>query len=166
MKALVALLLLNISLSVYCQDNTLKRGPEKGHPVLIIRGIISSPIDTATEWLDLNKRLCPDHANFYILDGLVITEDNFEGGKLSDCVNEEGKYALQFRDSDTTKCVEAVRFFLNINVPVVVNGSEIDPLKSKDLLSAIKPEDLVSIQKRKTWFLGSTFLDIQTKQLK
>jgi len=48
-------------------------------------------------------------------------------------------------------------------VPVVLNGLELESFETERALAEIRPEQIVFVKKRKTWILGSTFLEIVTK---
>jgi len=127
-------------------------------------GLFFLPLDSDTKRLDSSVDFCPDYTRLYFLDGLELSEEMFELENLFKGVTKEERwYTFKFRDSDTTKCVEVLRFFLTVKVPVVLNGLELESFETERVLAEIRPEQIVSVKKRKTWILGSTFLEIVTK---
>ncbi|MBI5022462.1 MAG: hypothetical protein HZB59_13590 [Ignavibacteriales bacterium] len=129
-------------------------------------GISFRAIDSTTLHLDSLGFIifCQDSKNLYILDGIAISEEIFEDEHLFDAVRKEGWYNFKFKDDDTAKCVDILRFYLNIDVPIVLNGTEIEESQKKNALSKISRDQLVSIKKKRSFFIiGKKYLEIITK---
>lgn len=163
------LIIFGICLSSFFQANgqdtlIFIRDYNQGQLGRLAYGLFFLPLDSDTKRLDSSAVFCPDYTRLYFLDGLKLSEEMFECENLFKGVTkEEGRYAFQFRDSDTTKCVEVLNFFLTINVPVVLNDIELKASETEKMLAEVRPEQIVSIKKRKTWLFGSTYLEILTR---
>ena len=106
---------------------------------------------------------CDDYETIYFLDSLEISEEIYlKEDLLNNVTDSEGFYILVKTENDTTNCVSVLKLFLNIKIPIFLNNVPLDTDNKKQVLAEIKPENLLSVEKKNP-FLRRKFLDIKTK---
>lgn len=153
-------------LSHYDADGRLFIRGQSQTFVRVTHEVPCRPLDSFTLSLDSlsSPVFCPDLTRRYNLDSLEISEDLFEREKLFRVVKKLGWYSFLFENSDTSACVSILKFFLTIEVPVVLNGVELSDAEKVSALDMIDPSRIVSLKaKRRYLFFGKKYLEILTK---
>ena len=97
------------------------------------------------------------------MDSLEISEEIYlKEDLLNNVTDSEGFYMLEKTNTDTSSCVITLKLFLNIKIPIILNGIPLDTENKKQVLAEIKPENLLYVEKKNP-FLRRTFLDVKTK---
>ncbi len=96
----------------------------------------------------------------YFINGLELSEEVFLKLKLNqrDVHDDEVYYTLNFRNDDN-KCIESINLYINLGIPIWLNGEKLKSNLYDYYLSEIKSEQLVSIKCKQNLF-GKRYVEI------
>ena len=165
MKSFIVFIIFIFSTShIIGQENqNIRIDKENVKVVMVANKHIFSPVNVDSI-IDTSKiNFCNDYETIYFLDSLEISEEIYlKEDLLNNVTDSEGFYMLEKTNTDTSSCVITLKLFLNIKIPIILNGIPLDTENKKQVLAEIKPENLLYVEKKNP-FLRRTFLDVKTK---
>lgn len=125
-------------------------------------GVLFFPMSKAENKPDSILTFCVEKKRVYFLEGLEVPETAFLklGLKQKDIINDKACYFYTYRNQDTTDCIEQANLYLSVNIPIKLNGLELQ--ETKKGLKQIAPEQLLTVTRVKSFF-GKGFIEITTK---
>jgi hypothetical protein len=130
-----------------------------------INGILFYPKTQTENRPDSLYNFCDNiRKRIFFLDGLEMSEDIFLKLNLKQkyVTNKGAWYIYQYKKQDTTNCVESTSLFLSINIPIKLNGVELNPYEKETVLKKIQSGQLVAINSKRNIF-GKATIEIITR---
>jgi len=162
---LTLLICLWASFQTFAQAPTTNyRGPcgtDIQHGIILNR-FIFYPNSIESNKPESSINFCNYSKNVFFLNGLELSEAIFIELNLKQKKSDSATYSYRYIINDTTNCVECVDFFINIKTPFILNGLELEEAKKEFILRQIKPEQLVSIIYKRSFYRESV-IEIITK---
>lgn len=129
---------------------------------IILNRFIFYPNSIESNKPESSITFCNFSKNVFFLNGLELSEAIFIELNLKQKKRDSATYSYRYKNNDTTKCVECVDFFINLKIPYILNGIQIEEDKKEFVLRQIKPDQLASIIYKRSLF-HKGFIEIKTK---
>ncbi len=159
---IIQIIFFNQLFSQFIESN--KRDPcgeVTGH-LYIINGNIFYPKTQTDNKPQSEIKFCDGNKHIYYLEGLQLTEKKFLeiGIKRKDIIKKKSVYVYQYKNNDTTNCVEFINLFISVSIPIILNGVELKGDEREKKLRNLTTEKIVSIVRKKSF--GRCIIEIKT----
>jgi len=144
-------------------QNSTVRGQEPQKTMIITNKMVFYPKDTLNPVV--RNEFCENQSKTFFLNGLELPFDSLVKLQLTDknVLNKQSFYELKYKENNTSGCIEHINYFMTIKVPIFVNGKEISLEESLEVLGAITPSEIVSIQRLYPYSKKKGKIEIITK---
>ncbi len=132
--------------------------------IYAVNGNIFSPKNPGSNKSQFEIKFCDGSKHIYYLEGLQLVENKFLeiGIKRKDILEKKSVFTYQYKNHDTTSCVEFINLFVSVSIPIRLNGMELKDDEKESVLNKIRPEQLVTI-KRVSSFFRKDFIEIRSR---
>jgi hypothetical protein len=159
---ILTLLQISVCIHIYAQTEPIGSCATYISKVYIVKGTIFNP-RTPAENKPYAIKYCDTYDRIYYLEGLKLSEKKyFEIGiKRNDFIKNKLEFANEYKNNDTTSCVELIDLFVSVSIPIKLNGKELNCEDREKILKNIPSGELFRIRRKKP-FLGKAVIEIAT----
>lgn len=138
-----------------------------------LNGIFFKPLNDSSNLP--NSELCDSYTEQFSLNGLNLSKEAFITLHLAsrDLCNDNttlftrgnsksGFGTFYFKYESDRSCVNQILYQVKVQTPIVLNGVELDFLKQEEILNKISPNEIVMVEKTRSFF-GRSVIYIRTK---
>ena len=120
--------------------------------------------DSQSNNLNSSVSFCNNYVKKYYFEGLELSELNFLKLNLKqrDVDGNKAWFTYRYNNQDTANCVECIVFYVNVSVPIRLNGLALKANEKEAALNQIHSGQLVEINSSRNIF-GKTTIEIITQ---
>ena len=129
-------------------QNSTVRGPEPLQTILVTCHMVFYPKNTLHPII--RNEFCENESKTFFLNGLELPFDSLMKLQLTykNTLKKQSFYELKYKENNTSNCIEHINYYITIKIPIFLNGKEIPLENGFEILGAITPSEIVSIQRR------------------